>query len=57
MAMKPGVEIDAAALTAHCQGLLAEYKVPAQIAFTEALPKGPTGKILRRELRREETGD
>lgn len=39
--LKPGARSDAEALTAYCQASLAEYKVPAQIAFTDALPKGP----------------
>jgi long-chain acyl-CoA synthetase len=38
-------------LTAHCRTRLADYKVPSEIAFIDDLPKGPTGKILRRELR------
>jgi long-chain acyl-CoA synthetase len=29
---------------------LAKYKVPTKIWFLEELPKGPTGKILKREL-------
>lgn len=35
----------------HCKTLLADYKVPSEIEFVAELPKGPTGKILRRELR------
>lgn len=35
----------------HCAAFLAEYKVPAEVQFVNALPKGPTGKILRRVLR------
>jgi long-chain acyl-CoA synthetase len=38
-------------LIAHCKSLLADYKVPSDIEFIDELPKGPTGKILRRELR------
>lgn len=36
---------------AHCKLHLAEYKVPARVQLVETLPKGPTGKILRRDLR------
>ena len=43
--------ITAADLIAHCKTKLADYKVPAEIEFIDELPKGPTGKILRRELR------
>ncbi|MBV6274264.1 AMP-binding protein [Alcaligenaceae bacterium CGII-47] len=35
----------------HCRQLLAEYKVPSAVAFMDELPKGPTGKILKRLLR------
>ena len=30
---------------------LAAYKYPRRVVFTDALPKGPTGKILKREIR------
>ncbi len=43
--------IGAAELIQHCKGKLADYKVPSEIEFVDELPKGPTGKILRRELR------
>lgn len=43
--------ITAADLIAHCKTKLADYKVPDEIEFIDELPKGPTGKILRRELR------
>jgi long-chain acyl-CoA synthetase len=35
----------------HCKTKLADYKVPSEVQFVDELPKGPTGKILRRELR------
>jgi long-chain acyl-CoA synthetase len=44
-------DLTAEQLVAHCKSLLADYKVPSQIEFIDELPKGPTGKILRRELR------
>lgn len=42
---------NAAELISHCKSKLADYKVPTEIEFIDELPKGPTGKILRRELR------
>ncbi|MDT5133782.1 MAG: fatty-acyl-CoA synthase, partial [Mycobacterium sp.] len=30
---------------------LARYKVPREVVFLEELPRNPTGKILKRELR------
>ena len=38
-------------LRAHCRERLAGYKVPADIFLIDSLPKGPTGKILKRVLR------
>ncbi|TNM36492.1 long-chain fatty acid--CoA ligase [Nocardioides albidus] len=38
-------------LTAHCKERLAAYKYPRQILLRDDLPKGPSGKILKRELR------
>lgn len=43
--------LSAEALIAHCKARLADYKVPSEVEFIDELPKGPTGKILRRELR------
>ncbi|MEQ1614293.1 MAG: AMP-binding protein, partial [Hyphomicrobiaceae bacterium] len=42
---------DVDALRNHCRARLADYKVPADVHFLDALPKGPTGKILKRVLR------
>ena len=42
--------LDAEALIAWCRERLAAYKYPRVVEFVEALPKGPTGKILKREL-------
>jgi fatty-acyl-CoA synthase len=30
---------------------LARYKVPREVIFLDELPRNPTGKILKRELR------
>lgn len=40
-----------AELRAHCAGQLAPFKVPKRIEWVDAVPRGPTGKLLRRELR------
>ncbi len=49
--LKPGSNVDAAAIRAHCRENLAAYKVPKLVEFRSELPKSPVGKILRRELR------
>jgi long-chain acyl-CoA synthetase len=43
--------LTAEALRDWCKERLAAYKYPRIIEFSEGLPKGPTGKILKRELR------
>jgi long-chain acyl-CoA synthetase len=52
VALRPGTTVGPAELTAHCQERLAAYKYPRDIQVMETLPKGATGKILKRELRR-----
>ncbi|MGE5502359.1 MAG: long-chain-fatty-acid--CoA ligase [Ignavibacteriales bacterium] len=49
--LKPDAEPDPAAIIAHCRGRIAGYKVPKSVDFVDALPRNPSGKVLRRELR------
>ena len=35
----------------YCKARLANYKCPESVAFIAEIPKGPTGKLLRRALR------
>jgi long-chain acyl-CoA synthetase len=51
VALKPDGRATAHELMELCQSQLAYFKVPRDIHFLEELPKGPTGKILRRGLR------
>ncbi|MBX3579476.1 MAG: AMP-binding protein [Rhizobiaceae bacterium] len=51
VAVKAGATVSAETLIARCKQELAYFKVPAAIHFLPELPKGPTGKILRRGLR------
>ena len=48
---KPGVVLDEAAVIAHCALLLAHFKTPKAVVLVDALPKNPSGKLLKRELR------
>ena len=48
---RPGSGLTRDAVTAWCKERLAAYKYPRLVEFSEGLPKGPTGKILKRELR------
>ncbi len=45
-----GVQADPDELRAHCAAQLARFKVPKTIEYAEALPRTPSGKLLRREL-------
>lgn len=49
--LKPGQTLDEAGVIEHCRTRLAGFKMPKAVRFVEALPKGGTGKILKRELR------
>jgi long-chain acyl-CoA synthetase len=49
--LKPGQTVDPEALRALCRERIAPYKVPEDVEFIAALPKNPTGKILKKELR------
>ncbi|MBW2279580.1 MAG: long-chain fatty acid--CoA ligase [Deltaproteobacteria bacterium] len=51
VALGAGQELDEKALIAFARERLAAYKYPRIVEFVAELPKGPTGKILKRELR------
>ncbi|MDJ0865030.1 MAG: long-chain fatty acid--CoA ligase [Myxococcota bacterium] len=51
VALSPGASVTAEEIVTFCKERLAAYKYPRIVEFREALPKGPTGKILKRELR------
>jgi acyl-CoA synthetase (AMP-forming)/AMP-acid ligase II len=42
---------------AFCRERLANYKVPRRVVFCAALPRNASGKVLRRQLRAELTGE
>jgi acyl-CoA synthetase (AMP-forming)/AMP-acid ligase II len=49
--LNDGAAFDPAALIAHCRERIAAYKAPKSIDLAKALPRNPSGKVLRRELR------
>src|SRR6185295_5785525 len=51
VALKPGTAASEAELQDFVRGKLAGFKVPKCVEIVEALPKGATGKILKRALR------
>jgi long-chain acyl-CoA synthetase len=50
--LKDGLKVSADELIAHCKSELADYKCPKSIRLIKDIPKGPTGKLLKRELAR-----
>lgn len=48
---KEGVELTEDAIKEYVREHLARYKVPREVIFLTELPRNPTGKILKRELR------
>jgi acyl-CoA synthetase (AMP-forming)/AMP-acid ligase II len=48
----PGAEPDPEAIIAWARERIAGYKAPKSVDFVEALPRNPSGKVLRRELRK-----
>jgi len=50
VALKPGTQADPAELQAWVKERVAAYKYPRHVWLVESLPKGPTGKILRRAV-------
>jgi len=51
VALSAGSTATPDAIKAFCKERLAAYKYPRTVEIVDALPKGPTGKILKRELR------
>lgn len=49
---KPGAPQDAAAIIAWARERVAGYKAPKSVDFVTEIPRNPSGKILRRELRK-----
>ncbi|MQY21549.1 acyl-CoA synthetase [Nocardia macrotermitis] len=49
--LRPDSSLDAATLQEFCRGRLAKYKVPAEVSFIDVLPRTPSGKVLKRNLR------
>ncbi len=50
VALVPDAEADATAIRDFVKNRVAGYKYPRKIWFVDELPKGPTGKILKREI-------
>jgi len=51
VALKPGNTLTLQELRAHCNGKLGGFKTPKRLVIRDALPRNPSGKVLKRELR------
>jgi fatty-acyl-CoA synthase len=49
--VKSGQALSEPEVLAHAQAILAGFKTPKRIVFADALPKNPSGKLLKRQLR------
>src|SRR6266571_5368500 len=48
--LKPGADVTAEQLRDHVKTQVAAYKYPRKVWIADELPKGPTGKIVKREI-------
>jgi fatty-acyl-CoA synthase len=51
VALRPDATATSDELVEHCRRALARFKVPKDVVFLDALPRNPSGKVLKRELR------
>jgi long-chain acyl-CoA synthetase len=51
LVLKDGESASEEEIIAYCREHLADFKCPKSIAFLDDIPKGPTGKLLKKELR------
>jgi fatty-acyl-CoA synthase len=49
--VKTGHSLSEAEVLAHCHAQMAGFKAPKGVVFVDALPKNPSGKLLKRQLR------
>ena len=51
--VQPGQVMTADEVVEHCKKNLASYKKPKRVEFVDALPRNPSGKVLKTELRKQ----
>jgi fatty-acyl-CoA synthase len=49
--VKAGQTLTEREVIAHCQAAMAHYKAPKRVVFVDNLPRNPSGKLLKRDLR------
>ena len=53
VALKPGAEATEDDIKAHVAKYVTKFKIPAKVCFVPMLPTNPTGKILKREIKKQ----
>ena len=48
---RPGEQVTLDGLVQHCEGRLARYKFPKSLIVVDSLPRNPTGKVVKAEVR------
>jgi len=49
--LRPGTQATEDEVIEHCQGTIADFKVPVSVSFLQQLPRNPGGKVLKAKLR------
>jgi fatty-acyl-CoA synthase len=49
--LKPGALLTDTSVIEHCRARMAHFKAPKRVVFATTLPKSPSGKVLKRQLR------
>ena len=49
--IKAGHQVTEQEVLAHCNAHMASFKSPKRVVFVDSLPKNPSGKLLKRQLR------
>jgi len=55
--IKSGETLDESTVIAHCADAMGHFKVPKRVIFVDSLPKNPSGKLIKRELRQRFLGN
>ena len=48
---RPGYEVTADEIEAHCRQFLGGYKIPRRITFEDELIRNPAGKVMKRTIK------
>ncbi|RIV26209.1 hypothetical protein D2Q93_05130 [Alicyclobacillaceae bacterium I2511] len=48
---KAGAKLTEAEILGFCEGKIAKYKIPKHVVIADSLPKNPSGKVLKKNLR------